>query len=366
MANIGNGNPTSNQKILHLLSLGEMTEAFEPPNWLIEGVLQRRFIYSLTGQTGHAKTAVALLLAELMASTAIDDPTLAGHRVEKGKVLYLVGENPDDVTMRLIGANLPPDTRMWFIKGVFNIALAWSCLEHFAYELHGVDLVIVDTSAAYFPGEEENSNTEIGDHARNLRRLVELPGEPTALVLCHPAKYVTDPELLVPRGGGAFLNEIDGNLTLRRIGNGATTVVELHHSVKFRGPGFEPISFRLEKVTTTRLADARGNLIPTVRAVPINQHDLELEEGKGTAYENQAMTVLLRAGPSGIDSVAEIARLCGWLWPSGEPAKSRAQKALETLRYDKMVKNVRKAWILTEAGKDAARKIALKNQDDIA
>ena len=45
------------------------------------------------------------------------------------------------------------------------------------------------------------------------RTLTTLPGGPCVLVLCHPIKHVSEPEQLLPRGGGAFLAEVDGNLT---------------------------------------------------------------------------------------------------------------------------------------------------------
>src|SRR3954452_23132989 len=85
-----------------------------------------------------------------------------------------------------------------------------------AEKLGGIDLVILDTSAAYFLGNEELSNTQMGAHARLLRRLTTLPGAPCVVVLCHPIKHVTDPTQLLPRGGGAFLAEVDGNLTIWR------------------------------------------------------------------------------------------------------------------------------------------------------
>jgi hypothetical protein len=35
-------------------------KGFIPPDYLIDGILQRRFIYSLTAPTGGGKTAIAL------------------------------------------------------------------------------------------------------------------------------------------------------------------------------------------------------------------------------------------------------------------------------------------------------------------
>ena len=49
-----------------------------------------------------------------------------------------------------------------------------------------IDFVIIDTSAAYFFGNEELSNTQMGAHARMLRKLTTLRGGPCVLPLCHP------------------------------------------------------------------------------------------------------------------------------------------------------------------------------------
>ena len=81
-----------------ILSSRNFVAGFTPPEYVLEGVLQRRFIYALTGQTGAGKTAIMLLLAALIAlGKAIGD-----RAIEKGRVLYLAGENADDVRMRWI------------------------------------------------------------------------------------------------------------------------------------------------------------------------------------------------------------------------------------------------------------------------
>jgi RecA-family ATPase len=72
------------------LSSAEFVSGFVPPDYLIEGLLQRRFIYSLTAATGTGKTAIALLLAALVSQGA----KLGKLEVAKGRVLYFAGENP--------------------------------------------------------------------------------------------------------------------------------------------------------------------------------------------------------------------------------------------------------------------------------
>jgi hypothetical protein len=111
---------------------------------------------------------------------------LGGHGVEQGRVVYFAGENPDDIRMRLIGANVDLDTRISLIPGIFDIEALRERLVEEITRVGPIDLVVIDTSAAYFLGEDENSNPQMGAHARMLRKLTTLPGGPCVLVLCHP------------------------------------------------------------------------------------------------------------------------------------------------------------------------------------
>jgi AAA domain len=145
------------------LSKREFISGFVAPDYLLDGILQRRFIYALTAQTGHGKTAFALLIARLVGGS---DPkaALGKHPAEKGQVVYFAGENPDDLRMRVLGdtALCEDDAaRIWFIPGTFSIEAMREKIEAEIKRLGGVDLVIIDTSAAYFNGKDELSNTEM-------------------------------------------------------------------------------------------------------------------------------------------------------------------------------------------------------------
>ena len=234
----------------------EFVASLKAPDYLIKGVLQRRFIYSMTAPTGAGKTCIAMRIA---AHVAFGVPLL-GRPVKQGGVLFLAGENPDDVKMRWIklAEEMAVDvntSRICWLDA--RVPLSKKELrQRIAAEvaaLGEVTLVIVDTSAAYFEGNDENDNVQAGNHARAMRGLVDLPGGPTVLVTCHPVKN-PDLENLVPRGGGAFVNEVDGNLVCPSKGGG---IVEVHWHVKFRGPDFAPIPFRIaagqsEKLKTLR------------------------------------------------------------------------------------------------------------------
>jgi hypothetical protein len=328
--------------------LRDFLKDFVPPEYLIDGILQRRFIYSLTGQTGHAKTALALLFAVLV-GTPGTNTMLGNHQVENGQVVYFAGENPDDVRMRLIGMGVDPATaRISVIAGVFDIAAMFDRLAEEIGRLGPVDLIIIDTSAAYFLGDDELSNTQMGDHARTLRKLTEMPGGPCVLVLCHPIKAATQAGQLPPRGGGAFLAEMDGNLTAWR----QDDLVELHHN-KIRGPGFEPMTFRIERIKTVKLMDSKGRLIPTLKVVLVGEHEEAAQQQKIWNEEDQLLAALAENSDR---SLADLARACDWVWQNGEPAKSKVERVLKRLKVAKLVNQLRGRWVLTAEGKKAASK----------
>jgi hypothetical protein len=69
------------------------------------------------------------------------------------------------------------------------------------------------------------TGTDRLSHHDNARGFTECEGHPAVVVLSHPIKNASRSNLL-PRGGGAFLNELDGNLTLWSDNLGEVT--ELH------------------------------------------------------------------------------------------------------------------------------------------
>lgn len=349
---------TSNGKTLpRLLNSAAFVEGFVPPDYLLDGVLQRRFIYSLTGATGAGKTAIALLLAAHVAK----GKSLAGRDVARGRVLYLAGENPDDILMRWTvmsqlvnfgGREIGFDVYkmdVWFVPGRFAISELFDILREEVERIGGVVLVIVDTSAAYFAGEDENSNPAMGAHARDLRKLTTLPGEPCVLVPCHPVKTART-ENLVPRGGGAFLAEVDGNLTCAKHGQ----IVELNTQGKFRGPEFELIQFKLRTVTTEKLTDSRGRPIPAIIAEPLTEHEREQVE---QAQHREEDDLLLALDQHPEKSIRALAVTLGWTTRTGQPKSSKVHRCLRTLEKHKLVQKGRQRWEITKLGQAEANAI---------
>jgi AAA domain len=219
-------------------SSADFIAGFVPPDYIVDGLLQQGFLYSLTGATGAGKTALTLRLA---ASTALG-AVFASRETKRTRVLYLAAENPDDVRMRWIALSQHMHfdlntIEVFFIDGSFKISGATVALKEEA-ELLGGDfgLVIIDTSPVFFEGDDENNRMQQGKHAEMLRGLIDvIPGKPTVIANCHPVKNAS-PDNLLPAGGGNFLNQVDGNLTAAK----TDSTTELHWQGKYRGVEFAP------------------------------------------------------------------------------------------------------------------------------
>jgi hypothetical protein len=338
--------------VVRIHSSSEFVRDFLAPSYLWEGVLVGGNTYSLTGQTGSGKTAVSLTLAASVAQ----GKEFCGRDVQQGSVLMLAGENADDVRARWIGLSEDmgfdaDKIDVHFIPNVFSIKDFLPQIRKHAESVGDLKLVNLDTAAAYFMGNEENSNTELGNYARELREgLTGLPGNPCVLINCHPTKSSTS-ESLEPRGGGAFVCEMDGNLTCSI----TDSLVSLHWWKKIRGPGFEPMQLELKTIYTDRVVDADGNQMPTVVARPLS----ESEQRERAEQANDDIKTLLRVMRDNSNaSLAALAEAAGWRYTTGDPDKSkvrRLMKHLEKLKYARKELNV---WVLSANGENAARKLS--------
>jgi hypothetical protein len=158
---------------------------------------------------------------------------------------------------------------------------------------------------------------------------------------------------LLPRGGSAFLNEMDGNLTLWAEGERETT--ELHWAGKLRGPSFEPIAFALEKGSCAALVDAKGRQIPSVWAYQADQHRAESAASRQRDDED-ALLIVMHNAPD--HTLSTWAQDLGWLsQTNGEPLKMRVHRTLDRLKTEKLVTQKRSRWTLTPTGKKEAERL---------
>lgn len=317
-----------------------------PMEWVVDGIIQRGQLYACTAITNHGKTAIGLLMAMSVAVGV----RFAGREVLPGKVLILCGENPDGFRARLQATldfmGLEPGDvagRMMILPQALPLA---GCVEQILAEARrdegSYSLVLVDTSVSYYSGDDEDDNLQARSHAWHLRALAELPGRPAIVANCHPTKSA-DRENLLPRGGGAFLNEIDTNLTVWAEGETAT----LHWHRKKRGPDFDPIPFEFHG----RSIEEHGKKLPTVVAAHItDQRAHELKKAR-TEADDRLLYAMLHHPDS---TYAEWATSCGW---NGEQAKSKVFRSMERLKEDKLVIKYRGSLKLTKSGEEEAKRV---------
>ena len=243
-------------------------EQFVNPEYLVDGILHTRYLYTLTGHSNAGKTALAAAL-----TCAVDSGTpFAGSETMRSPVLYLCGENEDDFRMRIMATyqehwvhHPRQERRVHIIHRAFPMRKHYQFVLDEVARLGGVRLIVIDTSMAYSDYEDENSNAQIAEHTRACRKLTRAAGDPTVLALCHPSKNATE-ENLVPRGGSAMLNEVDTNLTLWF----SEDEVTFSHT-KIRGVPFAPLKFRFQPVDLVGRFDAKERAIGTVVMEPAGE-----------------------------------------------------------------------------------------------
>lgn len=328
----------------------EFTADFVAPEYIVDGVIQRGRVYTLTAPTGSGKTAVMLYAATSVA-TGTD---FCEREVEHGDVLFMAGENPDDVRARVIATMEfyqinPANCRLHFIAGTFSIRADMERLRVEAAKLPNLILVVIDTFAAYFDGDDENSNAQALDFARLVRKIAAFDAKPAVIMPAHPVKNATKANL-TPKGGSSLLNEVDGNLTLWNDGG----MLSMHWQGKFRGPEFEPLRFEMERYETAKLADSNGRIMPTILAKP-------LLETRALQIATEALTLEDRLLLSVDDQPALSARdrcvTVGLVSKAGKASTGTFSRVMKRMAEQKLIRRFRTNWELTKDGEKAVEMI---------
>jgi hypothetical protein len=320
----------------------EFIAQFRPPDWFVDGVLQRGYLYAMTGVTGHGKTSVAMRLAQSVEEAS----EWGGAKCEHGDVVYFAGENPDDVRWRWIAMG---GKKVYFIVGT-QISLR-DDIELITAEVERLGikpaLIVIDTKAAFFEDEDEDKNVAAIAQAADLRSLTGLPGHPAVVVLCHPTKHARSIEQLTPRGGGAFIAALDGNLTCMIDDD---EVVTVHHT-KLRGAAFDPLRFSLEYLDLPEgYVDTKGRAIKTVIAKTAVDEEIEQKQKERNEYEIQMLRMMVKNPGS---SLKEIAEKLWWFDKDGKPSRWRVQRIMKRLKVKEWVEqDDTDHYRVTRAGKN--------------
>lgn len=315
------------------MSNAEWLSHFKTPDWIIDDVLPRGDLYALTGHAKTGKTAAAQAIAMHVATGLAIGP----HSIPKGRVLYLAGENPDNIRKRWVvmteDAGLSSDLDVHWYDGEGELSKVVTAAETYTKNIgKDFDLVVVDTKTAYSEGEDENTTEDAMEDARGLRRLTGLPGNPHVLTLCHPAGGAKKGNM-TPRGGKAFMGAIDGNIEAWNLGKQVELIC-----TKAREAPFEAMFFDFKNITSATRKDAKGRPIKTfmVTPAPIVSTTPRSTEDELDAYAEDLLRAMAKQPCL---SFADYAVELGWVGESG-PIVSRVRNKMMALKDKGLVAQI--------------------------
>jgi hypothetical protein len=310
----------------------------KPLEYVIENLLVKGYLYTLTARNNHGKTTLAVL----MAATVSKGDNFGANRTKQGRVLLLSGENAydTDLKLRALGDRIDLD-QVDVLDGSFEMRLNWPHIlsqnSHYIY-----DLVICDSLQSYFVDGDPNSNAEAKEHVKAFRNLSKLPGNPTVVVLAHPVKN-PDPSNLVPYGGGSIINEIDTNLTLNLVDGVAT----LSHT-KLRQSSFPEMKFELVIDELDGMENNFGGKVTSSRFEAIDYVSAQKMEDEAFYAREKLIKALLAGGGSKSFLARDV-----FGDDTGE-STSRIQRMINILRKEKIVTPAG-AYALTPHGRKVAK-----------
>jgi hypothetical protein len=320
----------------------DFCDEYQPIAYVIEPIVRTGSLYTLTAKTGAGKTALLIIIALAVATGRAD---LLGVPVRKGRVAYIVAENPDGFRMRVMVAAYVFNIDLRKIENSFVVLDQRMKPEEIGAKLRKLaedgpfSLVIGDTLQALFDGDDLNHNVQIGAFMRRWRSLTQIGGNPAVIIAAHPVKNAP-PDNLIPYGGGAALNEVDGNLTLALSLGGVT---QLHSQGKLRGIEFEPVKFRFEGMTSPDVKDIEGREVQLPVMRPVSDDEAGRREESAISRQ-QALLWAMLDNPSGtVREWAATAKL----------SKSAADRLLKNFKTDKLAENSTGRWTLTSKGRKA-------------
>ena len=230
-------------------TLADFLSEFRPISYAVAGLMREGSLYTLTGRTGEGKTSFLTILTLAIATG--QGEKLIGRKVKKGRVAYATAENPDDLRMRMMVACFIFNVDARIIDRDILISdnrVRPEEITDWVKETgEAFTLIIIDTWQAFFDGRDPNNNAEAASFTRRFRPLAAATGLPVVIVAAHPPKQASD-ENLIPYGGGATLNEVDGNFTLAL--DGESGLYRFSWLGKIRGLPFEPLYFRIDRLNS--------------------------------------------------------------------------------------------------------------------
>jgi RecA/RadA recombinase len=199
-----------------ILTGSEFIASQGPLRWLVKGLLPKADVGILFGESGAGKTFIVL---DLVMAIARGVDSWRGHRVRKGRVLYIVAEGAAGFQNRLQAYarhhQVSPDL-LNVIADAPNL-LEPRTVADLLSDIKAVgvyDLVVVDTLAKTTPGANENASEDMGRALAHCARVSRDTGA-MVLLIHHSGKDASRGA----RGWSGLKGAVDVELEVMRDGN---------------------------------------------------------------------------------------------------------------------------------------------------
>ena len=211
-----------------------------PPKWLINDLLVE---YSMAALVAPSYTGKSFLAVDIACSVA-SGMSFHGRSVEKGAVMYVVGEGRYGIRRRVEafcrdrGVNMTRETTpLHFSKQGVNLRdpASISAMRNDLRKVKEVRLIIIDTLARSFGGGNENASQDMGEFIQACDDIMH-EFEATVLIVHHTGKDSS----AGARGHSSLFGALDTCMTLKKI---SQHDIVLHCEKQKDAPEFDDMQF---------------------------------------------------------------------------------------------------------------------------
>lgn len=186
----------------------------QPPEWLIEGILETKTLCGIVGASYSGKSLIAIDMALSLASGI----SFHGCEVKAGSVLYIAGEGNRGFMSRVAAwckghggvevKNLPLFLSQQVVR--LHEKLDIDSVASEIERIQNVSLIIIDTLASTFGGYDENKTADMNSFISNCALLRDLG--PAVMIVHH-----TGHSKERARGNSAFYASLDTEMRVKKI-----------------------------------------------------------------------------------------------------------------------------------------------------
>jgi len=274
-----------------LVPATKMLERAGPPDFLIQGLMEKDTYGVLFGKWGAGKSLVALDWA-LRISLGLP---VQGRKTEQGPVVYVVGEGHGGIARRIAAwqalTGYQVNDLLVFTEQAVPIGdeqavqlLHQEIRAHVARWGRNPAAIFSDTLARNFGPGDENSNSDMGQHVMMVDRWLRTPFGATVLELHHPGHQESE------RGRGASALPAACDFEYRLEASGPELTLATTKTKDFEPP--PALRYRIEPVKLSVGTDEFGHPTQRYESAAVSESGEVADSGASGEVRDEALDVL--------------------------------------------------------------------------